>query len=636
MIIVFINQNVMVTEKVCENKVKNYKFEASAGKVLDLVIHSLYTNREVFLRELISNASDACEKLQYQAILNPQLIEDGSEFKISISFDAEKKVLIVSDNGIGMNEEDLKNNLGTIARSGTQNFIEALQSKKEKNVELIGQFGVGFYSVFMVADEVKVTSRKAGEKLGYIWTSKGQGEFTIEESSEVVARGAKVELYLKSGEDAYLDKFRIEHIVTTYTNHIPYAIEFINDKGESERLNNASAIWRRNKSDISAEEHQEFFRDVAKVGGAPWMVLHNKNEGALEFTNLLYIPKVKPFDLFHPDRRCALKLYINKVFITEDNVNIIPQYLRFLRGVVDCADLPLNISRETLQNNAVISKIKSALTKRVISELGKKATSDNADYKEFWSSFGAVLKEGLCEAMPTDEKEKLLSVCRFSSSLSSDLLSLDDYIKGMKEGQEFMYYLTAGSLEAGKKSPQLEGFNSRGVNVLLLTDSVDDFWANVTTEYKNIKFKSITRTDIDLEQFPTEKEEEPEVVHEDDEKKTTELLAYIKKVLDTKISNARVSKKLTDSPVCLAVQEGAMDIRMERFMLEQKQLHNKSAKILEINTKHPVIRKILDSGECDDAEDIINLLFDQACIIEGEDVFDPSAFAKKMNKFIAV
>ncbi|MBQ4874983.1 MAG: molecular chaperone HtpG [Rickettsiaceae bacterium H1] len=625
----------MVEETTIDNKVENYKFDAAAGKVLQLVINSLYTNREVFLRELVSNASDACEKLQYQAVLEPKLLEDDSELKITISFNADKKILTVSDNGIGMSKEELKNNLGTIARSGTQNFIEALQNKKENNLELIGQFGVGFYSIFMVADKVEVTSRKSGDKEGHIWKSRGDGEFTIEQADGVISRGTTVSLHLKPEEDAYLDKFRIEHIVTTYTDHISYPIELINDKGEAEKLNTASAIWTRNKSDITDEQHQDFFRSVARVGGSPWMILHNKNEGAIEFTNLLYVPTIKPFDLFHPDRKCSLKLYIKKVFITEDNVNIIPQYLRFLRGVVDCADLPLNISRETLQNNAVISKIKSALTKKVISELGKKAESEPEEYKKFWNNFGAVLKEGLCEGMPTDEKERLLSVCRFNNSKSSELTSVNDYMKNMEEGQEFIYYLTASSIESAKKSPQLEGFASRNLNVLLLTDPVDDFWTNVTTEYKNVKLKSITRTDIDLEKFAPKEDGEPEVSHEDDEKKINDLIEYVKKTLDKKVSSVRVSKKLTGSPVCLAVQEGAMDIRMERFMIEQKQLHNKSAKILEINTKHPVIRKLLDDGKCDDSVDIINLLFDQACIIEGEEISDPSEFARRLNKFIS-
>ena len=626
----------MVEDKVIDKKeVQKYKFDTESGKILSLVINSLYTNREVFLRELISNSSDACEKLQYQGILEPQLLEEDPELKITISFDVKKRILIVSDNGIGMNKEDLKNNLGTIARSGTQNFLEALQNKKEQNLELIGQFGVGFYSVFMVADTVEVISRRAGEKKGYIWKSSGDGEFSIETADGVIPRGTKVSLRLKQEEGGYLDKFRIENIITTYTDHISYPIELINDNGESEKLNTASAIWARNKNDISEDQHQEFFRTVAKVGGAPWMTLHNKNEGAIEFTNLLYIPTVKPFDLFHPDRRCTLKLYIKKVFITEDNVNIIPQYLRFLRGIIDCEDLPLNISRETLQNNVIINKIKNALTKKVISELGKKSTSDPEEYKKFWNNFGAVLKEGLCEGMPTDERERLLSICRFNSSALSDLISLDDYIKNMKEGQEFIYYLSGGSIEVAQKSPQLEGFINKSINVLLLTDPVDDFWTNVTTEYKNVKIKSITRADIDLEKFGTKDDDETQVSQKDDEKKIHDLVEYMKKILGAKVSNVRVSKKLTDSPVCLAVQEGSMDIRMERFMIEQKQLQNKSAKLLEINIKHPVIKKLLNYGECDDAIDIINLLFDQACIIEGEEVTDVSAFAKRFNKFIS-
>ena len=535
-----------------------------------------------------------------------------------------------------MSKDELKDNLGTIARSGTQGFVEALQNnKKQNNLELIGQFGVGFYSSFMVANSVEVVTRKAGTESGYIWKSTGNGEFTIESAKDAMPRGTTITLHLKSDEVSYLDKFRIETIVTTYTDHISYPIELVNEKGEKEKLNSASAIWTRNRKDITVEQHQEFFRTVARIGGSPWMTLHNKNEGAIEFTNLLYVPTIKPFDLFHPDRRCSIKLYIKKVFITEDNINIVPQHLRFLRGVVDCTDLPLNISRETLQNNSVINKIKTTLTKKVINELSKKLKSEKEEYIKFWNNFGAVLKEGLCEAVTATEKEMLLSVCQFHNSKSDESININEYIDEMKDGQEFIYYLTAGAVDSAKKSPQLEGFTSKDLNVLLLVDSVDDFWTNVTAEYKNVKFKSITRTDIDLEKFKKKDTDEPEVSHEDDEEKTKQLISYITKTLDKKISNVIVSKKLTNSPVCLAVKDGAMDIRMERFMFEQKQLHTKTAKILEINIKHPVIRKLLDEKESEESVDIINLLFDQACIIEGEVVNDPTDFAKRLNKIIA-
>ncbi len=618
-----------------EQNVENYKFDAMAGKVLKLVIHSLYTNREVFLRELISNAADACEKLQYKGILQPELLEEGSEFKISISFDSDKKTLTVRDNGIGMDKEDLKKNLGTIARSGTQDFMKLLQDKKN-DLDLIGQFGVGFYSVFMVAEKVEVLSRKAGTKEAYIWGSTGDGEYTIAVADGEVPVGTTITLHLRSDEEQYLDKFRIEHIITTYTDHISYPIEYINEKGEVEQLNTASAIWTRSKNDITDEQHQEFFRSVAHVGGAPLMTFHNKNEGALEFTNLVYIPSIKPFDLFHPDRKCALKLYIKKVFITDQNVNIIPQYLRFLRGVVDCADLPLNISRETLQNNLTVSKIKSALTKKIIGELDKKSKNDFDTYKKFWDNFGPVIKEGLCEYMIADEQEKLMAICRFHNCNSDQMISFDEYIENMKGEQNEIYYLAANSLESAKKSPQLEGFLSRGLNVLLLVDHVDNFWTNVVTSYKNIKLRSITRSDIDLEKFATEEssDDQPEVSYQDGDDKLQALVEYIKKVLGDKISEVKISKKLKGSPVCLAVKEGGMDIRMERFMVEQKQLQAKSAKILEINTQHPVIRKLIDDGEGDDSSDIIQLLFDQACIIEGEEIEDPRSFADRLNKVL--
>lgn len=367
--------------------------------------------------------------------------------------------------------------------------------------------------------------------------------------------------------------------------------------------------------------------------------MHNKNEGAIEYTNLLYVPSIKPFDLFHPDRRCSVKLYVNKVFITEDNVQVIPQYLRFLKGIVDSPDLPLNISRETLQNNRVIEQIRRSLTKRVISELGKKAKENLEEYTKFWTNFGAVLKEGLCEAMPTDEREALLSICRFHSTGDEKLVSIDDYISRMKPEQEHIYYLTGNSLDSVKNSPQLEGFISKGLEVLLFVDPVDDFWTSVVHEYKDQKFKSVTRADVDLENFSSEKKEEE---NKSDEDKTEEnadsILQYFTKVLGSAVKSVKISKKLTDSPVCLAVDEGAMDLRMERFLREQKQLNYRTPKVLEINTKHPVIKSIIKSHaenvENPTLEDMIHLLFYQACITEGEEMDDASLFAKKLNNLL--
>lgn len=619
-------------------EIENLKFDAEVGKVLNIVIHSLYTNKDIFLRELISNASDACDKLQYESKLDHNLLNSNEALKISISIDKEKNQLCIADNGIGMSRQDLIDNLGTIASSGTQKFLNAIKSNKasDQAVELIGKFGVGFYSSFMVASEVIVESRKAGEEESWIWRSKGDGEYSIARSNNSTSRGTKIILIMRSEENEFLDKFRIEHVVTTYSDHINFPIEFINEKGEVEKLNSKAAIWTKSKNDVTQEEHNEFFRGVAHVGGEPWMILHNKNEGAIEYTNLLYIPSIKPFDLFHPDRRCSVKLYVNKVFITEDNVQIIPQYLRFLKGIVDSPDLPLNISRETLQNNRVVEQIKKSLIKRVIGELHKKAQENLEEYTKFWSNFGAVLKEGLCEAMPTDEREALLSICRFYSTNEDKLVSIEDYISRMKPEQKYIYYLTGNSLDSIKASPQLEGFSNKGLEVLLFIDPVDDFWTSVVNEYKSHTFKSVTRADVDLENFPSE---ESQSIEKDSlPEEVDSIIQYFTKILGNSIKSVKASKKLTGSPVCLAVDEGAMDLRMERFLREQKQLSYRTPKVLEINTKHPIIKGIMKShaeGNNESTlEDMVHLLFYQACITEGEEIEDVCRFTQKLNNIL--
>lgn len=623
-------------------EIENLKFDAEVGKVLNIVIYSLYTNKDIFLRELISNASDACDKLQYESQLNQNLLDSHDPLKITISVDKDKNQLCITDNGIGMSKQDLISNLGTIASSGTQRFLDAIKNNQDSNqaVELIGKFGVGFYSSFMVASEVIVESRKVGEEESWVWKSKGDGEYSISKLTDQMSRGTKITLIMRPEESEFLDKFRIEHIVTTYSDHINFLIEFINEKGESEKLNSKAAIWTKSKNDVTQEEHNEFFRSVARIGGEPWMILHNKNEGAVEYINLLYVPSIKPFDLFHPDRRCSVKLYVNKVFITEDNVQIIPQYLRFLKGIVDSPDLPLNISRETLQNNRVVGQIKKSLTKRVISELSKKANEDLEGYTEFWTNFGAVLKEGLCEAMPTDEREALLSACRFHSTGNDKLVSIENYIERMKPEQEYIYYLTGNSLDSVKNSPQLEGFINKGLEVLLFVDPVDDFWTSVINEHKDHKFQSVTRADVDLEKFSSRENEKKDEETESGEKENADsILQYFTKVLGDLVKSVKISKKLTDSPVCLAVDEGAMDLRMERFLREQKQLNYRTPKVLEINTKHPIIKSMIKShaenNEGSTLEDMIYLLFYQACIAEGEEIEDISNFSKKLNNILA-
>jgi molecular chaperone HtpG len=611
---------------------EKHTFSAEISKVLKLMIHSLYTNKDVFLRELVSNASDACDKLRYASVIQSELLGDDNILKITISSDKKAKTIMVSDNGIGMNREELIANLGTIAKSGTQEFINALTGDAKKDMPLIGQFGVGFYSAFVVADKVTVESRKAGEEKGYRWESEGTGEFTIDEAKNV-SRGTTIILHVKKGEESYLDKFRLQHIVQTYSDHISFPIEFKDEEGKTEVINKASALWMRPKSEISEEQYKEFYHHIAHSPDMPWMTLHNKAEGKIEYTSLLFIPSMPPFDLFHPDRKSRVKLYVKRVFITDEGMDLIPPYLRFLRGVVDSEDLPLNISRETLQFNPLLTKIREAIVKRVLGEIKKRAEKETENYITFWKNFGAVLKEGLCEAnMP---KEDILEVCRFQSTSSEGLVSLDDYISRMKNGQENIFYLTGERLESLQKSPQLEGFKKRGVEVLLLTDHVDDFWVNVVHEYKGKQLKSVTRSTDALDKVGEDKTPESE------KSDMQPLTAILKNIYGEQVKDVRVTHKLSESAVCLAVEEGAMDIRMERFLREQKQLATTYAKILEINPEHVIIKslagKVAEGASESDpvVRDTAFLLLDQAKIMEGEEVADPAAFSLRMNNILS-
>ncbi len=622
----------MVTEE-------HIKFDAEVGKILQIMINSLYTNKDVFLRELISNASDACDKLRYLSITSPELIKEDSNFKIKISANEAERILTIEDNGIGMNKADLIDNIGTIARSGTQNFASKLTGDSAKDLQLIGQFGVGFYSAFMVADKVEVVSRKAGENEIWQWSSKGDGEYSLKQLQEhALKRGTIITLHLKTGEDDFLDKHRLRHIAKTYSDHIDFPIEFTPSEGDTEILNSASAIWMRSKNDITEEQHAEFYRQMAHLPDKPWHIIHNKNEGVVSYTNLLYIPSTKPFDLFNPDRSSKVRLYVKRVFIGAEGINLVPSYMRFLQGVVDSEDLPLNISRETLQHNHSLEKIRKSITRKVISELKTKLEKDPEAYTEFWNNFGAIIKEGLCEALPSDEKDKLLEICLFRSALNNKLISLADYIANMKEGQEFIFYLSGDNPEKAMNSPQLEGFLKHNIDVLLFTDTVDDFWVNVVHTYKEKELKSVTRSGIDLDKIthPNATETAEDTVSNSEHEQ--KIIDFFKKVLGEVIMDAKISGKLVGSPVCLAVAEGAMDIRMERYLKDQKQIGKGFAKIIEINPNHPVIEKIakaLDAQDENFAQELVCALFDQACIVEGEPVMNAAEFSKRMNNLLA-
>jgi molecular chaperone HtpG len=628
---------------------QQYNFDVEVGKILNLMINSLYANKDVALRELVSNASDACDKMRYLIAQNSEIADD--ELKITITTNKEKKQLIIVDNGIGMNQEDLIENLGTIAKSGTENFIKSLTGDKQKDVQLIGQFGVGFYSCFMIAKSVEVITRKYNEDKTWYWQSEGSAQFSINESEEKIAtRGTKIILHLKDDASDFFDRFHIKHVVQTYSDHINFKIDFIPENIEAgakiETLNSASALWKKPKDQITSEQYQAFYKHISHLPGEPYLTLHNNVEGAVSYTNLLFIPSSKPFDLFHPDRKTSVKLYVKRVFISED-LSLVPACRRFLRGLIDSDDLPLNISRETLQHSVVIDKIRKNVVNKVLSELKKKANDNEEKYLEFWNNFGAVLKEGLCES--SEFREKILEICRFYSSKSPDkYITLAQYLERAKPNQDKIYFLTGETVEKIKSSPQLEIFLQKDIEVLYLIDAVDEFWVTVALPYKDKELQSINRHDVDIENIDKKAEEknaddESENKRDQDEKDVSNsqfsgLLDFIKNILGDKIKEARISKKLTDSPVCLAVDSKAMDIRLERYLLEQKQLNSASAKILEINPNNKIIKKLNKNYQNDDAKndtkDSIQTLFDLACIIEDEPIKDAKDFSRRLQKLM--
>ena len=620
------------TEKNVEKNQETMQFNAEISKVLQLMIHSLYTNKDIFLRELVSNASDACDKLRYESLTTPELADGDANFAITLEINKQARTLTISDNGVGMSREELIANLGTIAKSGTQEFAKMLTGDAKKDMPLIGQFGVGFYASFMVADRVKVVSTKAGARETFAWESEGAGEFTVSES-EATGRGTSITLHLKQDADDYLEPFRLRHIISTYSDHISFPIFLVGEDGAREQINSASALWTRSKSEITHEQYNEFYHHTAHSFDEPFLTLHHKAEGKLEYTSLLFVPSSKPIDLFHPDRKTRVKLYVKRVFITEEHADLVPAYLRFVRGVVDSEDLPLNISRETLQHNPMLIKIKDAVTKKILSELNKKAESDVAGYKEFWGNFGAVLKEGLCEA--TSPREAILETCRFTSTNGDNdaITSLDDYVSRMKEGQENIFYLTGENMTALRSSPQIEGFAARGIEVLLLADHVDDFWVNVVHEYKGKKLKSVTRSDIDLDAIAPAPSEKDDKKTDEQKNDFSALCAKFKEILGDNVSEVRTTQKLGASAVCLATVEGAMDFRLERFLIEQKQIAGAATKILEINPNHSIIKHLAEKNDAN-IDDVVWLLFDQARILEGEELKDPAAFTRRLQGFV--
>jgi molecular chaperone HtpG len=603
-------------------------FQAEVSRLLDIVAHSLYSEKEIFLRELISNASDACDRLRYAAITEPNLSEGDANYRVVLTPVKSSKTLTIADNGIGMNHDELVENLGTIARSGTAAFMRDLTGDAKKDVSLIGQFGVGFYSAFMVADKVEVLSRKAGEEQGWRWESDGKGEFTIEPEPNL-KRGTRITLHIREGDEEYLEPHRLRQIVKTYSDHIALPI-VLADGNKEDTINTASALWTRPRSEITEEQYKEFYHHVGHSFDEPWLTLHARAEGVVEYTYLLFVPASKPFDLFEPERKTQVKLYVRRVFITDES-EMLPPYLRFMRGVVDSEDLPLNISREMLQANPIVARMRRQLTGRVLSELQKKATDAPEEYVKFWENFGAVLKEGLYE--DRDQRDTLLGLARFRSTTRDGWVSLDDYVAAMKPGQEAIYTITGDNLDLVRQSPQLEGFRARGVEVLLMTDPIDEFWVTAIGTYKDKPFKSTTRGGADLDKIAAA-DDKPEEAKPEPPAKLGSLIAIFKLALGDAVKDVRSSARLTDSAVCLVADEGDMDMHLERLLKAHRQLDNTAKRILEINPNHRLIERLAasvgETGASDQLSEFAWLLLDQARIIEGEQLPDPPAFARRL------
>ena len=621
-------------------KKETLSFQTEVKQLLQLMIHSLYSNKEIAIRELISNASDASDKLRFEALENSKLYEDDTELKINVDFDKEKRTITISDNGIGMNRDDIVNNIGTIAKSGTKEFLSKLSGDQAKDANLIGQFGVGFYSAFILADEVILESRKAGTKDGFRWTSSGDGEFTLEAIDKKL-RGTTVTLILKEDASEFLDDFRLKGIIKKYSDHITLPILMKKTElkdgetiqlDDSESINDASAIWTKNKKDIKGEEYDEFYKSLTYDSEPPLAHFHNKVEGSQEYTSLLYIPSKAPFDLYDRDRHQGVKLYVNRIFIMEATEKLMPSYLRFVKGVIDSSDLPLNVSREILQDSKAVESIKSGTVKKLLSSMQDLAKKKPEKYQKFWNEFGRALKEGPAEDFTN--KEKIAGLLRFSSTNSkSDEqdVSLTDYIERMKADQEVIYYITADSLMAAKNSPHLEIFKKKDIEVILLGDRVDEWMIASLPEFSGKKLQSIAKGDLDLGKLEDKKEKDKKKKIEDDAKN---LVEKIKESLGDKVAEVKVTHRLTDSPACLVVGENDISGNLERILKAAGQNTPDIKPILEINPEHDLIKKLDSYQGKKEFNEYSSVIFDQALLSEGGQLEDPVSFIKKINHLL--
>ncbi|MGF6331806.1 molecular chaperone HtpG [Pseudomonas sp. BS3782 TE3695] len=626
-----------------ETQKETLGFQTEVKQLLHLMIHSLYSNKEIFLRELISNASDAVDKLRFEALAKPDLLEGGAELKIRVSFDKDAKTVTLEDNGIGMSREDAVTHLGTIAKSGTADFMKHLSGDQKKDSHLIGQFGVGFYSAFIVADKVDVFSRRAGlaASEGVHWSSKGEGEFEIA-TVEKADRGTRIVLHLKSGEDEFADGWRLRNIIKKYSDHIALPIELPKEvaavEGEDkpvvewETVNRASALWTRPRTEIKDEEYQEFYKHVAHDFENPLSWSHNKVEGKLEYTSLLYVPTRAPFDLYQREAPKGLKLYVQRVFVMDQAESFLPLYLRFIKGVVDSNDLSLNVSREILQKDPIIDSMKSALTKRVLDMLEKLAKNEPEQYKGFWKNFGQVMKEGPAEDFAN--KEKIAGLLRFASTQGDDgeqVVGLADYLARAKEGQDKIYYLTGETYAQVKNSPHLEVFRKKGIEVLLLTDRIDEWLMSYLNDFDGKSFVDVARGDLDLGNLDSEEDKK---AAEEVAKSKEGLVERLKTALGDSVAEVRVSHRLTDSPAILAIGEQDLGLQMRQILEASGQKVPDSKPIFEFNPAHPLIEKLDNEPSDERFGDLSHILFDQAALAAGDSLKDPAAYVRRLNKLL--
>jgi molecular chaperone HtpG len=614
-------------------------FQAEVAELLKLMVHSVYSETDIFLRELISNASDACDKLRYEAIANPDLLGDAGPEKIRIIPDAATGTLTIADTGIGMSRQELVENLGTIARSGTKAFVSQLAEAND-GAGLIGQFGVGFYSAFMVADRIDVISHRAGQDEAWMWRSTGDAGFEIlpadEEAANRVRRGTEVILHLKMDARNYLEPHAIERIARLYSDHIQFPIESVDAKGEARQINSASALWQRPKSELTDDDYAEAYRTTAHAFDKPALTVHYKAEGRQSYAVLLFVPSEQPFDLFDQARKGHVRLYVRRVFITDD-ADLVPAYLRFVRGVIDSEDLPLNISREMLQNNPHVAAIRNALTGRILTELERLAAKEPETFAKVWTAFGPVIKEGIYE--DTERRPRLLALTRFATSTSDEPRSLAQYVADMRPNQAEIYYLIGDNRDQLKSNPAMEAARAHGIEVLLLTDHVDAFWTSLPLEFEGKPLKSLSQGDVDFDAVPLTDEQAAEEATKDAASAIDEavVLAAVKSALEGRVSNVRSSKRLTESPACLIAGQSGPDRRLERILAHAQPLPA-SLPVLELNMKHHLVRAISDAraaGNDAIVTDLASLLLEEGQILDGEIPADPAAFAQRINRLIA-